>query len=128
MNQLTAFWDWTTKWLAALWDWTTNDPVSFYTAVLAVSTICLWIVTWRGIRNQSKDTRIIERECGARRTSPSRRASRRSARRDGSRSVQKRRPSTCSECVMGDGFGQRRFTSFCHRYNQQVLRKVDGGH
>jgi hypothetical protein len=29
---------------------------------------------------------------------------------------------------MGYGFGQRRFTSFCHRYNQQVLRKVDGGH
>src|SRR5580692_8468392 len=26
------------RWLAALWDWTTNDPVSFYTAVLAYPT------------------------------------------------------------------------------------------
>jgi hypothetical protein len=47
--------------LMAFWEWTTDDPVSFYTAVLAVSTILLWIVTWRGIRGQSKDTRIIQR-------------------------------------------------------------------
>ena len=47
--------------LTAVWHWTTDDPVSFYTAILAVSTIALWIVTWRGIRGQSKDTRILER-------------------------------------------------------------------
>jgi len=45
----------------AVWHWTTDDPVSFYTAVLALSTIALWIVTWRGIRRQSKDTRILQR-------------------------------------------------------------------
>jgi hypothetical protein len=43
------------------WYWTTHDPVSFYTALLALSTISLWIVTWRGIRRQSKDTRIFQR-------------------------------------------------------------------
>src|SRR5262245_6096883 len=47
--------------LTAVWHWTTDDPVSFYTAILAVSTIALWIVTWRGIRRQSKDTRTLER-------------------------------------------------------------------
>src|SRR5262249_20448349 len=47
--------------VTAFWHWTTNDPVSFYTAVLALSTILLWIVTWRGIRTQSKDTRILQR-------------------------------------------------------------------
>jgi hypothetical protein len=47
--------------VTAFWDWTTHDPVSFYTAVLALSTIALWIVTWRGIRGQSKDIRILQR-------------------------------------------------------------------
>jgi hypothetical protein len=47
--------------LTAVWHWTTHDPVSFYTAVLALSTIALWIVTWQGIRRQSKDTRILQR-------------------------------------------------------------------
>jgi hypothetical protein len=47
--------------VTTLWDWTTHDPVSFYTAVLALSTIALWIVTWRGIRGQSKDIRILQR-------------------------------------------------------------------
>jgi hypothetical protein len=46
--------------VTAFWDWTTHDPVSFYTAVLALSTIALWIVTWRGIRGQSKDIRILQ--------------------------------------------------------------------
>jgi hypothetical protein len=47
--------------LTAVWHWTTHDPVSFYTAVLALSTIGLWIATWQGIRRQSKDTRILQR-------------------------------------------------------------------
>jgi hypothetical protein len=47
--------------LTAVWHWTTDDPVSFYTAILALSTIALWVATWRGIRRQSKDTRILER-------------------------------------------------------------------
>jgi hypothetical protein len=47
--------------VTAFWDWTTHDPVSFYTAVLALSMIALWIVTWRGIRGQSKDIRILQR-------------------------------------------------------------------
>jgi ATP/ADP translocase len=38
--------------LTAVWHWTTHDPVSFYTAVLALSTIALWIVTWQGIRKR----------------------------------------------------------------------------
>jgi hypothetical protein len=45
----------------AFWHWTTHDAVSFYTAVLAVSTILLWSATWRGIRNQSRQTRILQR-------------------------------------------------------------------
>jgi hypothetical protein len=47
--------------VTAFWRWTTHDPVSFYTAVLAISTILLWAVTSRGIYNQFKDTRIIQR-------------------------------------------------------------------
>jgi hypothetical protein len=43
------------------WDWMTDEAISFFTAVLAVSTIGLWIVTWRGILGQSRDTRIIQR-------------------------------------------------------------------
>jgi hypothetical protein len=43
------------------WNWTTHDPVSFYTAVLALSTILLWIATWLGIRRQSMVTRILQR-------------------------------------------------------------------
>jgi hypothetical protein len=43
------------------WHWTTDEAVSFYTAVLAASTILLWFATWRGIRNQSRETRILQR-------------------------------------------------------------------
>jgi hypothetical protein len=43
------------------WEWTTDDPVAVYTLVLAISTIGLWIVTWRGIRGQSRETRILQR-------------------------------------------------------------------
>jgi hypothetical protein len=45
----------------ALWQGTTHDPVAFFTAILSVSTIGLWIVTWRGIRNQARETEILER-------------------------------------------------------------------
>jgi hypothetical protein len=52
----------------AFWRWTTHDPVAFYTSVLAVftgvlsiSTIGLWIVTARGVRNQTRDTEIVQR-------------------------------------------------------------------
>ena len=61
MDLLVALWHWTTDLLVAVWHWTTHDPVRFYTAVLALSTILLWIVTWRGIRGQFKDTRILQR-------------------------------------------------------------------
>jgi hypothetical protein len=54
--------------LVAFWRWTTHDPVAFYTSVLAlftavlgISTIGLWIVTARGVRNQTRDTEIIQR-------------------------------------------------------------------
>jgi hypothetical protein len=47
--------------LTAFWRWTTHDPAAVYTAVLAVSTIGLWIVTARGIRNQRRDTEILQR-------------------------------------------------------------------
>src|SRR5258708_2217137 len=43
------------------WEWTTDDPVAVYTLVLAISTIGLWVVTWRGIGNQSRETRILQR-------------------------------------------------------------------
>ena len=46
----------------AFWRWTTHDPVAFYTSVLAIftgvlsiSTIGLWVVTWRGGVRQSRD-------------------------------------------------------------------------
>jgi len=52
----------------SFWQWTTHDPVAFYTSVLALftgilgaSTIGLWIVTARGVRNQRRDTEIIQR-------------------------------------------------------------------
>jgi hypothetical protein len=54
--------------LAVLLDKTWDDPVAFYTLVLAVftfilgaSTIGLWVSTAKGIRNQSRDTHILER-------------------------------------------------------------------
>ena len=37
------------------WDWTTDDPVAFFTFVLSVSTIGLWLVTWRGGVRQSRE-------------------------------------------------------------------------
>jgi hypothetical protein len=59
-----AFWEALTIVLNKTWD----DPVAFYTFVLAVftgilgaSTIGLWIVTAKGIRNQARDTEILER-------------------------------------------------------------------
>jgi hypothetical protein len=45
----------------AFWHWTTHDAVAFYTGVLAASTILLWFATWRGIRNQSRETQILQR-------------------------------------------------------------------
>lgn len=54
--------------LAVILDKTWDDPVAFFTFVLAVftgvlgiSTIGLWIVTAKGIRNQARDTQILER-------------------------------------------------------------------
>jgi hypothetical protein len=47
--------------LTTFWRWTTHDAVAAYTAVLAISTIALWIVTARGIRNQRRDTEILQR-------------------------------------------------------------------
>jgi hypothetical protein len=54
--------------LISFWQWTTHDPVAFYTSVLALftgilglSTIGLWIVTARGVRNQTRDTEILQR-------------------------------------------------------------------
>jgi hypothetical protein len=38
---------------------TVDDPVALFTLVLAVSTIGLWIVTWRSGVRQSKDTRLL---------------------------------------------------------------------
>jgi hypothetical protein len=43
------------------WEWTTDDPVAVYTLVLAISTIGLWFVTRQGIRNQSREMRILQR-------------------------------------------------------------------
>src|SRR6516165_385306 len=43
------------------WRWTTHDAVAAYTAVLAISTIGLWIVTALGIRNQRRNTEILQR-------------------------------------------------------------------
>jgi hypothetical protein len=37
------------------WDWTTDDPVAFFTFVLSVSTIGLWLVTWRSGVRQSRE-------------------------------------------------------------------------
>ena len=47
--------------LVAFWQWTTHDAVAAYTAVLAISTIGLWIVTALGIRNQRRNTEILQR-------------------------------------------------------------------
>jgi hypothetical protein len=47
--------------LVAFWRWTTHDAVAVYTAVLAISTIGLWIVTALGIRNQRRDTQVLQR-------------------------------------------------------------------
>src|SRR5712664_2862848 len=43
------------------WEWTTEDPVAVYTLVLAISTIGLWFVTGQGMRNQSREMRILQR-------------------------------------------------------------------
>jgi hypothetical protein len=47
--------------LFTLWDKTWDDPVAFFTFVLSISTIGLWIATALGIRSQSRVTRILER-------------------------------------------------------------------
>jgi hypothetical protein len=41
--------------IIAFWRWSTHDPVAAFTAVLAISTIGLWIVTWRSGVRQSAD-------------------------------------------------------------------------
>jgi hypothetical protein len=38
-----------------LWERTTTDPVAFFTFVLSISTIGLWIVTWRASASQARD-------------------------------------------------------------------------
>src|SRR5262245_33862566 len=43
------------------WQKTICDPIAVFTAVLALSTIGLWIVTGFGIRVQARDTRILQR-------------------------------------------------------------------
>jgi hypothetical protein len=54
--------------LSGWWDWTAHDPVAFYTSILTfftfllfVSTLALWLSTRRGIRIQTDDTRILQR-------------------------------------------------------------------
>jgi hypothetical protein len=42
-------------------DWKADEAIAVFTFVLAVSTIGLWNVTGRGIRNQSRETRILQR-------------------------------------------------------------------
>ena len=39
----------------SLWDKTTTDPVAFFTLWLSISTIGLWIVTWRASVSQARD-------------------------------------------------------------------------
>jgi hypothetical protein len=39
----------------SLWGRTTSDPVAFFTFVLSVSTIGLWIVTWQASASQARD-------------------------------------------------------------------------
>lgn len=174
--------------LEAFWHWTTHDPVSFYTAVLASSTIGLWIVTWRGILKAARDTRIIQRaylsvEPGGLNplvgrehehgvvvghvalqnvgNLPARNVSwfiqvTLSANGDlndfrihedgfhgnnvippGTKAIQGSSKVTLASegfiYVWGqvrydDGFGQRRFTSYCHRYNRATFRRLDGAH
>src|ERR1700733_2737725 len=43
------------------WERTTSDPVAMFTLVLAFSTIGLWGATLIGIRNQSRETKILQR-------------------------------------------------------------------
>jgi hypothetical protein len=43
------------------WQKTLDDPVAAFTAVLAVSTILLWWVTWQTGRRQSQETKILQR-------------------------------------------------------------------
>jgi hypothetical protein len=170
--------------------WLTRDSVSFFTAVLALSTTLLWFATWRGIRGQSEDTRILQRAYLS--VEPSglhpmvgrpegqhvvighvqfRNVGHLLA-RNVSWSIEIKLsadgdlndfpifedhflgpnvlfPGTTATRASGsitlgprpevfiyvwgqvrydDGFGQRRFTSYCHRYNRAVLRKLDGGH
>jgi hypothetical protein len=47
--------------LIAFWRWSTHDPIAAFTAVLAISTIGLWIVTALGVRNQRRETEILQR-------------------------------------------------------------------
>lgn len=45
----------------SLWEKTTTDPIAFFTFVLAISTISLWLVTWRSARAQIRHSRAVER-------------------------------------------------------------------
>jgi hypothetical protein len=54
-------WDFISHNAPLFWHWTTHDPVAFYSFVLSISTIALWFVTWRGLRNQTCETRILQR-------------------------------------------------------------------
>jgi len=52
----------------SFWQRVTSDPVAFFTLwiaaftfALAVSTVGLWIVTWRGLIRQRRDTQILQR-------------------------------------------------------------------
>lgn len=41
----------------SFWIRTVDDPVALFTLVLSISTIGLWVVTWRGMSAQSRDMR-----------------------------------------------------------------------
>jgi hypothetical protein len=45
-----------------IWEKTTTDPVAFFTFVLSISTIGLWIVAWRSGVRQSRDMDAAVRE------------------------------------------------------------------
>ena len=47
----------TGQWLVATYEHTVRDPITFFTFVLAFSTIGLWIVTWLSGRRQSREAR-----------------------------------------------------------------------
>jgi hypothetical protein len=45
--------------LQQIYNKTIGDPIAIFTLILAISTIGLWIVTWRSGVRQSRDTRLL---------------------------------------------------------------------